>query len=716
MIRAEGEACLHSFTLCLRVCGALVNVPEETVLSCADMLAQTDRFNLKRVKRICSKFDIKLKSVGVSLSKLDKQVFPKIIRLKQGHYVVAAKVNSEERQVLIFDPIVQKPEVKTYAWLEENIQGKALNITFSGGVSLRGITVKWFAEAFLKYKALLAEILIASFLINLLALMIPLFFQVTIDKVVSNNAAVTLEVLAIVLFVGVALEAVLTGIRQYVMNHTTTRIDVVLGAKIYDHLIHLPISYFFARKVGESVARVREIDKIREFLTKASLALTVDLLFVFVFLWVMSVFSMTLTSIVLVSIPLYALIAISFTPILQDKIEQVFRAGANKETFLVEAVSGVETLKASAVEAATQRSWETRLAESVSSNFQAAIISAIMSNGFQLVAKMTTVVVLFVGAGQVIDGDLTIGQLIAFNMLLGQVNAPILKLAQLWQDYQRAKLSVDRLNDVIQTPMEVVSQSGYDITQLRGSLQFKSVSFAYDPNSDPIIKDLSLVIPAGQKVGIVGASGSGKSTLTKLVQKLFTPQRGKVLIDGLDLSDANPLSLRSQIGVVLQENLLFNRTIRENIALTDPSVPISKVIDAAKQAGAHDFILEMSEGYDTVVEEMGANMSGGQRQRIAIARALIGNPRILIFDEATSALDYESEEIIERNMSAICEGRTVLIVAHRLSAVARADRIITLEDGVIVEDGSHDELIVQQGRYAQLYNSQFGELRDAERS
>ena len=356
-----------------------------------------------------------------------------------------------------------------------------------------------------------------------------------------------------------------------------------------------------------------------------------------------------------------------------------------------------------------QRRWEEQLAAYVQASFRVLSLGNWASQAVQLISKLVTAATLFFGAKAVIDGALTVGELVAFNMLAGRVAQPVLRLAQLWQDFHQARLSVDRLGDILNTTPEPAYRPGQTaLPALRGTVTFEHVGFRYRLDGPKVLHDVSLHIPAGQMIGLVGPSGSGKSTLAKLVQRLYVPESGRVLIDGIDVAMADPAWLRRQVGVVLQENVLFNRSIRDNIALADPAIPIERVIAAAELAGAHDFILELPQGYDTIVGERGGSLSGGQRQRIAIARALIGDPKILIFDEATSALDYESERIIQDNMRRIARGRTVLVIAHRLSTVRRADRIVTLDKGRIVEEGSHDELVNSGGRYASLYRLQAG--------
>jgi subfamily B ATP-binding cassette protein HlyB/CyaB len=577
------------------------------------------------------------------------------------------------------------------------------------GELARRFDITWFLQAMHRYRGLLTEVLVASFFLQIFALITPLFFQVVIDKVLVHRGLTTLDVLVAGLIAVSIFETVLTGLRTYVFSHTTNRIDVELGARLFRHLLALPIGYFAARRAGDSVARVRELENIRNFLTGSALTLVIDLVFTIVFLAVMFYYSPTLTWIVVASFPIFIAISVGVTPLFRKRLDEKFERGAENQAFLVESVNGVETLKAMAVEPQMQRRWEEQLAAYVASSFRVLSLGNWASQSVQLVSKIVTALTLYFGAHLVINGSLTVGELVAFNMLSGRVTQPVLRLAQLWQDFHQARLSIARLGDILNTAPEPAYTVGRATPPpIRGAVEFDHVKFRYRIDGPEILHDVSLQFPAGQVVGIVGASGSGKSTLAKLVQRLYVPESGRVLIDGVDLAMVDVAWLRRQVGVVLQENVLFNRTIRENIALADPGLPMERIVTAAKLAGAHEFILEMPEGYDTMVGERGASLSGGQRQRVAIARALVGNPRILIFDEATSALDYESERIVQQNMRSIAQGRTVLIIAHRLSTVRSADRIITLERGRLVEDGTHDELIRTGGRYASLHRIQAG--------
>lgn len=659
--------------------------------------------------RYAKQTDLKARICSTSFERLNKLALPGIATLQDGGFLLIGKVG--EGKALVQFPHLPTPQVMTQGELEAIWDGRIILVARRAGLTdlARRFDISWFLGAILKYRRLLGEVLAASFFLQIFALVSPLIFQVVIDKVLVHRSMTTLDVL-IIAFAGIAIfETVLGALRTYIFSHTTNRIDVELGARLFRHLLALPIAYFQARRVGDSVARVRELENIRNFLTGSALTLAIDLFFTFVFLAVMFMYSSTLTWILIGSFPLYIAVSAIATPIFRRRLDHKFRRGAENQAFLVESVAGIETLKSMAVEPQMQRRWEEQLAGYVSASFRVSNLGNIASESVQLISKLSTAMMLYFGAKLVIEGSLSVGELVAFNMLAGRVTQPVLRLAQVWQDFQQARLSVARLGDILNTPAEpTYNGSRSTISAMTGSVKLEHVTFRYRADGSEILHDVNIEIPAGQIVGIVGPSGSGKSTFAKLIQRLYVAERGKVMVDGVDLALVDPAWLRRQIGVVLQENVLFNASVRENIALADPAMEMEKVIAAAKLAGAHEFILELSEGYDTIVGERGNTLSGGQRQRIAIARALVMNPRILIFDEATSALDYESERIIQDNMRQIVQDRTAIIIAHRLSTVRRADRIITIDHGRIVEDGTHDQLIHSGGRYATLHRLQAG--------
>jgi len=586
-------------------------------------------------------------------------------------------------------------------------------ILITSRASLAGELAKfdfsWFIPSLVKYRKLFAEVLVVSLFLQLFALVSPLFFQVVMDKVLVHKGLTTLDVLVIGLLVVVVFESVLTTLRTYVFSHTTSRIDVELGARLFRHLVSLPLAYFQSRRVGDSVARVRELENIRSFLTGNAITLVLDLLFSVIFIAVMLAYSVPLTLIVLVSLPLYVLLSLTLLPILRARLNEKFARGAENQALLVETITGIQTVKANALEPALAKRWDDQLAAYVAASFRTSTLASYGHEGISLIGKIVSAVMLWYGARLVMDQQLSVGQFVAFNMFAQRVAQPIMRMAQLWTDFQQTGISMARLGDILNTRTEVPPTTAAQLPALKGRIQFDQVSFRYRPEAPPVLHGLTLDVNPGEVIGIVGRSGSGKSTLTKLVQRLYTPEQGRVMVDGIDISLIDAAQLRRQIGVVLQENLLFNRSVRENIAIADPAAPIEMVMRAAQLAGAHEFVSELPEGYDTVVGEQGASLSGGQRQRIAIARALFTNPRILILDEATSALDYESEAILQRNMSAICQGRTVIIIAHRLSSVRQAHRIIAMDKGRIVEEGAHEALLLQpKGLYAYLWAMQSG--------
>ena len=568
--------------------------------------------------------------------------------------------------------------------------------------------IGWFIPQVVRYRKLIGEVLLITLCINLLGLAAPLFFQNVIDKVLVHNTLATLQVLSIG-FVAVSVWEVVFGwLRTRLYSETSQKLDVELGAKLFRHLLGLPLAYFEARRVGDTVTRVRQLESIREFLTNASLSVLVDPAFTIVFLVAMWIYSPALFWIVALTIPAYACVSLFVTKPLRRRLNEKYERGAANNALLVESVSGMQTVKAAAVEPQWQERWERQLAGYSAANQRVINLGNSGSQAVQLISKLSLAAILYFGAEQVIAGAMTVGGLVAFNMFAQRVSGPVIRMAQLWQDFQQVRLSIERLGDVLNAPVEPGMGSRVALPSLKGAIRFDGVKFRYALDGPWTLDDISIDIPPGATLGIAGSSGSGKSTLTKLLQRLYTPAAGRVLIDGVDIAQIDPAWLRRQIGVVLQENLLFNRTIRENIALANPAMPLENVMAAAQLSGAHDFILQLPQGYDTMIEERGVNLSGGQRQRIAIARALVTQPRILILDEATSALDAESEEIIQTNLKAMARGRTVLIIAHRLSAIRQCDRIVTLEKGRVVEIGTHDELLRAGGRYAGLHRRQMG--------
>jgi subfamily B ATP-binding cassette protein HlyB/CyaB len=669
----------------------------------------TESVGVSEMLRCANALELKAKVRKTSWKRLARAPLPGIAALRDGGFLIIGKLNDEK--ILVHNPHAARPELLTQEQFEAIWDGRIVLIARRASLSelSRRFDITWFLGAIHAYRRLLSEVLVASFVLQIFALTTPLFFQVIIDKVLVHRSMSTLVVLVVALIAISIFDAVLGTLRTYLFTHTTNRIDVELGARLFRHLLALPIGYFQARRVGDSVARVRELENIRSFLTSSALTLVIDLVFASIFLLVMFIYSPILSLIVVASFPFYIGISAGATPIFRRMIDEKFRRGSENQAFLVESITGIETLKAMAVEPQMQRRWEEQIASYVAASFRVSNLNNAASQAVQLINKLVTALTLFFGAKLVISGSLSVGELVAFTMLAGRVSEPVLRLAQIWQDFHQARLSVDRLGDILNTRPEISLSSGrVSLPPIMGAVSFQNVTFRYRVDGPETLHDVSFSVQPGEVIGIVGPSGSGKSTLAKLIQRFYVPETGTILVDDIDLSMVDTTWLRRQIGVVLQENILFNCSVRDNIAIADPNMAMDRIVSAAKLAGAHEFVLELPEGYDTIIGERGSSLSGGQRQRIAIARALIMDPRILVFDEATSALDYESERIIQQNMRQMAMGRTVFIIAHRLSTVRRADRIITVDRGRLVEDGTHDELMRSNGRYAKLHYLQAG--------
>lgn len=567
------------------------------------------------------------------------------------------------------------------------------------------LNMKWLFKEFFKHRSVFSSVISASFFIQMFGLVSPLFIQVIIDKVLAHHALTTLEVVAGAFMAVLIFDAVLNLMRNYLLYHTANKIDASLGAKVYRHLLSLPFRYFEVRKVGNIIARVRELENLRQFMTNISLTVLLDTVFSVVFIVIMAVYSARLTFIVLGFIMAIGLISFFATPLINVRLNDKFQKGAVSQSFLVESITGIQTVKSLAIEGKMVKDWEKHLGEYILSAFKLSNLGNVAVTSSQTLQKMMTLAVIYFGVSEVFDGSMSVGQLIAFQMFSSQLSGPILRLVHMWQDFQQARLSLDRLGDIINTPPEVVG-GALTVEKLQGGIVSKGVKFRYTAEGPLVLDSVDFEISPGMMVGIVGRSGSGKSTIAKLIQRLYLPVEGSIFVDGVDIRHLDPLFLRYKTGVVLQECFLFSGTIRDNIAMGAPDASMERIIQASRIAGAHEFISEMPMGYDTPVEERGSSLSGGQKQRIAIARALITNPNILIFDEATSALDYESERMIQNNLGLIRKGRTVIFIAHRMSIMKNCDQVLVIDKGKIVEEGNHESLMQKGGLYAYLYQQQ----------
>jgi ATP-binding cassette subfamily B protein len=566
--------------------------------------------------------------------------------------------------------------------------------------------LSWFLPAVWKFRTLLGEVLLASFTLQLIGLATPVITQVIIDKVMVQESIPTLDVMAVALLFAGVFEALLGTLRMFIFTHTTNRLDLGLSAQLFRHLLRLPLSYFESRRVGDTVARVQELEEIRQFLTSTALTVILDSIFSVVYLAVMFYYSPKLTGVALAVIPLFAVLTLVSTPILRTWLNETFNRSADSQSFLVETITGIHSVKAHAAEKASRDRWEGLYARFIRTGFKATTTANISNHIGDFLTSFSALLILWFGAHQVISQDFTIGQLVAFQMLSARVTGPLLRLVQLWQNLQEVLLAVDRIGDILNVAPEAEPGTGLMLPPLKGEVVFDQVFFRYQESQEPILRGISFTAEPGMLVGIVGRSGSGKSTLSKLIQRLYSVESGRILIDGFDVKSSDLASLRPQIAVVLQDDFLFNGSVLENITLGNPDVSAEQVVEAARNAVAHDFICDLTDGYETNVGERGTSLSGGQRQRIALARMFLSTAPILILDEATSSLDAETEQQVLENIQRVSKDRTVFLIAHRFAPLKRADLILAMEKGVIAERGTHDSLVKQKGLYWSLYQRQ----------
>ncbi|AOO64216.1 peptidase domain-containing ABC transporter [Sulfurospirillum halorespirans] len=697
---------MRSALVALEVVGQLNRIAIDSTAIARKYALDANEPSIEVLARIAKEQGFKTKLKSLTPAQMEKYPLPCIARKKEAGYIVILKIDLEKEQMLVFEAGSKEPYLLSFSDFTATIQPKVIILKHKIMTDQIKFGFAWFYNQLLHYKRIVGEVLLASFVMQLFGLVTPLFTQVVLDKVLVHHSMSTLNVIAIAFGAVIIFEFLLSIVRNYVFVHTTSKIDARLGARLFRHLISLPLVYFEKRKVGNIIARVRELDQIREFIANKSVTVLLDMLFSVVFVVMMMIYSVQLTFVSLGFISIIAILYIIVTPNLRKRLEAKFQMGAQSNAYLVESVTGMQTVKALAIEGSMQKKWEEYLGAYVNAGFNLAHLSNILSGVSGALQKLMTLSILYFGVGLVIDNKLSVGQLIAFQMFAGQFSSPVMRLVGLWNEFQQALLSVDRIGDILNTPTEQMNDKAITLPKVQGEVNFDKIAFRYALDGPLILKQLSLHVSPGQSIGVVGRSGSGKSTLTKLLQRLYLPHEGAVYIDGVDIRHMNPSWLRHNIGVVLQENYLFSGTIKENIAFAVPGASMERIITVSKIAGAHEFISELPEGYDTFVGERGSSLSGGQRQRIAIARALLGDPKVLIFDEATSALDYESEKIIQDNLKAIKEGRTMFIVAHRLSTVRDCDEIIVMDKGDIVERGSHDELMTLKGYYHFLTTQQ----------
>jgi ATP-binding cassette, subfamily B, bacterial HlyB/CyaB len=675
----------------------------------AKQMAHTGSLSLQFCGAIAELLGLTTQMVKVPVTAIPRLQMPVMVSWEDSFAII---YQNHHQQLLIAVPEIGliRRKIKDFAevWGSD---GEVLLLQPNKHTPKSRFGLRWFVPALQRYRKVLIEVLVASMVVQIFGLVNPLATQVIIDKVIVGNSPDSLEVFGIFVLVVAVAEAALTAIRTQLFVDTTNRIDISLGSQVINHLLRLPLSYFERRPVGELATRVGELENIRQFLTGTALTVVMDAVFSVVYILVMGIYSPVLTIVALATVPLFALLNLFVSPVMRRQLQAKAERNAETHSYLVEIMGGMQTVKAQNLELRSRYSWEERYTRYINAGFKTVSTQTTASSISSFLNKFSSLLVLWVGAYLVLHQQLSLGQLIAFRILSGYVTSPLLRLVQLWQNFQETALSLQRLSDILDSPQETESDAqNILMPTITGSVRYDNLCFSFRQQGQLQLCNINLDIAAGTFVGIVGQSGSGKSTLLKLLPRLYEPQSGKISIDGYDISKVELYSLRRQIGVVLQDTLLFDGTVRENIALACPDASDEEIIAAAKVAFAHDFIMNLPNGYNTQVGERGSGLSGGQRQRIAIARTVLQNPQILILDEATSALDYNAEAEVCRNLATAFQGKTVFFITHRLSTIRSADIILTMDSGVVVEQGTHEELMSRKGYYYCLSQQQEAQM------
>lgn len=644
--------------------------------------------------------------------------FPQLVRLKNGNCVILAGVKPAEdgkANLLVLDPLMEQGALLVLGEEQFCSAWGGTVILVQRAYALddenQPFGLRWFLPELLKHKRLLRDIGLSALMIQLISFSTPLLFQIIIDKVITHHATQTLIVVVGAFLLAVGFEAAFSLGRQYMLLFVTNKVDARLATRVFAHLVSLPLQFFEQTTAGVLAKHLQQTEKVRQFLTGRLFQTLLDAAALPALIAVLLLYSAKLTAVVLAFSAVIAAIIGLLVPTFRNRLAELYRAEGERQAHLVETIHGMRTVKSLALEPARRRTWENRVARSIVTQASVGRMSAWANVMTHSTERLMLIAVVGLGAAAVFDGTLSVGALVAFQMLSGRVTGPLVQIVSLINEYQEAALSVAMLGQVMNHPPERRPGTGGVRPMLTGQVQFDDVSFTYPGAAVPALDRVGFTIGQDQVIGVVGRSGSGKTTLTRLIQGIDQAQQGLVRFDGIDVRQMDLSHLRRSIGVVLQDNFLFRGTVRENIAAAVPDAPLPQIIEAARLAGAEEFIDRLPRSYDTIIEENGSNFSGGQRQRLAIARALLTKPKLLIFDEATSALDPESEAIVQRNLSAIAQGRTMIIVSHRLSSLMAADSIVVLEQGRVVDMAPHAVLLERCGLYRHLWQQQTHHIR-----
>ncbi len=707
----EIQPLLRQTLWCLSVCASAFDKQVDPSILLADSLlvTQSDPWSIllrgSEILNIAPK-----KQKNCSWGKLNSAAGPFIVLLDSGNYAVVTEIRSG--MAVLFEPDQpNRHHLLSKERLQEIWSGEI--ITFTSKTLERThekFDVRWFIPALLKQHKKLRAILVAAALVQMFGIAAPIFSQVIIDKVLTHRSISTLNVLATGMLIVIALEALVTWSKTTLATTLGTRLDILLAQRVIEHLLRLPMVFFEGRKQGALSVQVRQIEQIRRFLTGASVGVILDAVFSTIFVAIMLVYSWQLMLIVFCMLPLYIFLARGARPILKARLAQQYQSNSKVQALLTEIISGMQTAKSLGVERQLAKRWGANFLDFALQSRQADLTSATTNVISTVLQQLMNLLILWSGANLVLDGKITVGELFAFQMISSRFVQPISRLFQYSQELEQTKQAIDQLGDIMNSRAEAKIGEG-KVGQIHGHIKMVSVGHMYPGRDKPAINELSLEISKGDIVAFVGKSGSGKSTITKLIQRLYFASAGMIYIDGVDVRNHEIECLRRQVCAVMQDNFLFDGTILENIKIAYPLASLQEVEAAANIAVAHDFIKGLPNAYETQIGERGHALSGGQRQRIALARAILGNPPVLILDEATSALDFRSEKQFYENLAATRRGMTTLIVTHRPAPIKIANRIYVMDEGRLLDFGHDDELRDRCQIYSELIR---GENADAQ--
>ena len=713
VVYRKGKGAVEGSAACMRMLCETLGMPLKREMVLRILRDQTVRFGgitLPLAGAICETLGLRTQITACRYDQLHKLELPALI-LMGDELIMLTAATEDSCEIAVPSKGIADLGVSDLPHNDED-KLEILLVTKTDQTPEDNFSLKWFLPSLGKYRVVLTEVLLSSLFVQLFGLANPLLIQQIIDKVIINNAPSALGTLGSLLILFTLIEVALQSVRTFLFVDTTNRIDIALGSKVIDHMLKLPLKFFDKRPVGELSSRIGELENIRKFLTGTALTAVIDAVFALLYIFVMLVYSWQLTLVTVAVIPALIGVTYYFSPIVRKQIQAKSVAAAKTQSHLVEVLSGIQTVKSQGIELRTRWKWQDLYVDYVADGFNNTVVGTANSSISTFINKGSSLMVVWMGAALVTEGSMTMGGLIAFRMIAGYVTSPVLRLSQIWQNFQEINLSMERLGDILNHPQETGPEElkKPTVPTLDGEIEYQDIWFRYNPSGEFLLKGMNLKIPAGSFVAIVGLSGSGKSTATKLLPRLYEPERGKVLVDGMDIAKLELYSLRKQIGIVPQDTLLFDGSILDNIVLTNPSASQSEIDEAVEISCAGDFVEALPAKYDTKVGERGSNLSGGQRQRIAIARTILQKPSVLLMDEATSALDYQTERRVSENLMAKLKGKTVLYVTHRLSSIVNADMIVLMGAGEVVEVGTHEELLLKKGAYYSLFTQQAAKI------